>query len=165
MKDATSSLIAHVTALLPEDWRGVPGELFRKGVEFVKTRREPLEQLKELGGRKLVGMANQEFTAAEKNLADAAKSFAEREDKEIDTALKRRTLESAVSKSEADALKARADARKTNAEAALIEVNVASARFDFEKKVADAGMGVLIDESGNLRFIPLTSETKELSAS
>jgi hypothetical protein len=43
-------------------------------------------------------------------LADAAKSFAEREDKKIDAELKRRALESDVSKRQADARKSEFEA-------------------------------------------------------
>jgi hypothetical protein len=117
---------------------------------YAKSRHDLLQEGIELGSRKLVALANQEFTAAEKNLADAAKSFAEREDKQIDAELKRRALES-------DIWKRQEDARKAKAEADLAEINVAQALYDFQKKLAEDGVALTRDPDGTLQFIRVSS--------
>jgi hypothetical protein len=87
-------------------------------------------------------------------LADAAKSFAEREDKQIDAELKRRALESDISKRQADA-------RKANAEADLAEINVAQALYEFQKKLVADGVVLSKDHAGNFTIHSLISHRSE----
>ena len=84
-------LFAKVKALFKEQWRGSPGEKFRRATgtisEFAEKHRirpeDVLEDSVDNGRRKLLGWATQEHSIAEKNYAEAMKSFADAEDRKI----------------------------------------------------------------------------------
>jgi len=82
-------LVALVHAMLPNDWFSKAGETFRNTSEAISTfadehhvqPKELLDEGVELGRRKLEGLANKEY-------AEAVKSFAEAEHTKLQTELK-----------------------------------------------------------------------------
>lgn len=161
-------LVAHVQALLPEDWRSTAGELFRETMHsasrFAGSNGLKPDQLLEegidLGRRKLTGVATKEHAEAEKNYAEAARAFTDQEDKRIETELNRRTFASQIQKREAEARRATADAE-------LAEIQVAKARLELFKEAANIdllenleniGIQLHWDGKGKLTFFPKSNE-------
>src|ERR1019366_7224635 len=74
-------LIARLKALLPNDWKGRPGERFQKATQAISdfaeehhiTPNELLDEGVELGRRKIEGAASHEYAQALKNFAEAEK--------------------------------------------------------------------------------------------
>ena len=153
-------LVAHVRALLPDDWQGAAGEAFREGTQAVSqfaaanglTPENLFEGSIELGRRKLTGVASKEHAEAQKNYAEAVKAFGETEDLKIETALKLRVFES-------DVIKREAEARAAKAAADIAETEAIDKRIDLIKKLKDNGMGLDRDEKGNLIIFPIPKDT------
>ena len=152
-------LVGRVRALLPEDWMGQAGRIFRSGTaaisEFAEENclrpNDVLVEGTDLGRRKITGLASREHAAAEKNYAEATKAFTESEDKKIETELKKRSLESEVSIKEAQA-------RQLHAEANLTEVKALEAQYDLMKKLDEEGLVLHRDDRGNLTLLSVTSQ-------
>jgi len=166
-KDPFTRLIARVTALLQPVWLGLAGELFRarsqSRADFVEGKHllpeDLLESGMELAGRKITGLANQEFAAVQKNLAEAGKASAETEDTKIEVEIKKRTLEIEINKKEAEAHKTEAEARKANAEASLVEIQSLDAQYELAKKLAESGMVLVRDERGKFSVLPKRADS------
>jgi len=129
--------VARVRALLPEDWSSRAGERLRQTVDriasFARKHGISVDEGVALGERKIRGLANKEY-------ADSLKSFAEAEQKKIETELYLRTLESKV--------------RKEQAEARLAEIDVLNAELELMKKLKEMGVVICRDEQGNLAVLP-----------
>ena len=172
-EDVWTWVVAHIRALLPDDWAGTAGELFREGTQAISQFASENDLLPDtlaekgidLAGRKIKGLATQEDAAAQKNYAEAAKAFTEEEDRKIAIELNRRALESDVQKREADAQKAKAEARKASADADLTEIQVMDARFELIRKLEGAGMMLHKDDNGNLAIYLKTTDSAFLLAS
>jgi hypothetical protein len=134
-------IVAHVRALEPRDWKGLPGQYFRKITaaisKFAKKHRvRPSEVLDEgvvLGRRKLEGMASKEYAAAVKDFADA-------EHRKIETELERRSLESRVRKEEADAR--------------LAEIAALNAELELIVKLKEYGVVLKVTDRKVLAVLP-----------
>jgi hypothetical protein len=134
-------LLAHVHALLPEDWFGRAGKRFSGTTdaisEFAHEHQVRPADLAhegvELARTALHGKAN-------KDLAAAVKDFAEAERTKIDAELQRRSLESRI--------------RKEEAEAALAELRVVHSEADLLKKMKELGVVIYKDDSGHLTVLP-----------
>jgi hypothetical protein len=173
-ENAWSWIVAHVLALLPEDWRSSAGEAFRESTQAVSQFAQAnglmaenlLEEGIELGRRKVTGLASKEHAEAERNYAQATKVFTEIEDQKIETALKTRALESDVQKREADA-------RAAVAAADLAEIQVFRAKVELFKEfgpeldllnrtLEENGMLLHRNEKGNLIIFPRPKVTARL---
>jgi hypothetical protein len=140
-KGFISRLVANLRALLPEDWRGRAGELFRNTTqeiaEFAEEHKiKPRDLADEgitLGRRKLEGLANKEFAAALKDFADTERIRVEAE-------LQRRSLESEVKKKEE--------------EARLTGIQRLTAEVELLKKIKEIGVVLRQDKDGNLTALP-----------
>lgn len=144
-KDRTGVLtriVAVVRAMLPEDWRGRAGGVFRGTTEAISrfaeehnvTPEEVVGDAVDLGRRKLEGLANKEY-------ADALKSFAEAEHTKLETELRRRSSESKV--------------RQDEAAARLAELKVLAEEIELLKRLAEGGVVLRRDGKGNLTVLPL----------
>lgn len=159
-------LVAHVQVLLPEDWLGAAGELFREGTQVISQLavtngvmpEDLLEEGLDLGRRKLTGVATKEHAEAEKNYAEAAKAFTEVEDQKIETELKKKVLEFDVQKRQAEARTARANAE-------IAEIKAVKARIVLEKKLREAGVSLYRDQQGNLVISPNVKDVCSLVVS
>jgi hypothetical protein len=132
--ELTSRLIARVTALRFQDWLGNPGRDFRDTTNMLSQLDEPLvppivDEMIELGRRKIDGLANKEY-------AEAAKTFAEAEDRKIDVELKRRSMEMKIRQEEADTR--------------LKELAVIGAEVDLYKKLVEIGVTIRRESDGTL---------------
>jgi hypothetical protein len=133
-------LVGRVIALFPADWRGRAGERFRKTLSAVSAfarrhRLEPSDLVDEsvgLGRRKIEGLANKE-------LAAAARDFADAEQTKIETELKRRSLESKV--------------RFEEATARLEEIRVLTAELSLMRQLSELKVLLRYDERGNLTVL------------
>jgi hypothetical protein len=96
-----------------------------------------LEDSVGLGRHKLEGLANKEF-------AEAAKNFAEAEQKKMDTVLQWRSLESKV--------------RKEEAEARLSELKILDAQIELYRKLKELGVVLRRDANGDLVVLPLPGD-------
>jgi len=146
-------LVARVKALLPEDWLGRAGERFRGTTQSIsdfskeyglfakQVAKEGIKWVARKVDQKLEGLVNKEY-------ADAVKDFAEAEQTEIETELKRRTLQANVRESEAKADLVEAQVRREKLEAGLAELNLV-------KKLQDAGVIPRLDGRGNLLISPI----------
>lgn len=138
-------LVARVRALLPEDWGGRAGARYESTVDTVVEFAEehhlhPTDLASEavnLGRRTLHGKAN-------KDLAAAAKDFAEAEQIKIENELKRRAGES--------------DIRRQEAEARLAEIKVLDAEVELLRKMNEIGVVLHRDNSGRLTVLPLPQD-------
>jgi hypothetical protein len=134
-------LFARIQALFAADWRGQAGKRMRNTTaaisEFAEENdllpREVAAEAVTLGRRKLEGLAHQEYAAAVRN-------FAETENIEIDTELKRRSLESEV--------------RKKAAEARKAEIENLNAELELVQKLKAAGTTIHRDNNGHLTVLP-----------
>jgi len=150
LKGFRDNVIAHVRPLLPTDFLGRAGNRFRETTQKVSDfstehRLRPgylADKSIELGLNKLDGLANKEYAAVLRDFADA-------EDHQIETELKRRSLESKIRKEEADARAADAKARQE-------ELSVVNAEFELCKKLKEAGVVLSRDAHGNLTILPAT---------
>lgn len=167
-------LVAHVQAILPGDWRGKAGELYREGLQAVSQSGankgllpESLgEAVLDLGGHKLAGLANREHAEAEKNYAEATKAFSDTEDKKIETELKRRSLESDLRKREAEARKAVADADLAEFQVLRAKLELfkeVGGEFDLQGKLKSADILLYRNDKGNLTFFPKPNDSASVT--
>lgn len=146
-------IVAHVRALLPEDWFGSAGRKFRETTnvisaattEFIEEHElhpsQILDEAVDLGRTKLTGLAHKEFAAA-------LKDYSETEQAKINVRLQLRTLESKV--------------RKEEAEARLAEIRVVDAEIELLKKLEAVGCGLNRDAAGTLTIFPSRVQAAEL---
>jgi uncharacterized protein YciI len=141
-------LIARLKALLPNDWKGRPGERFQKATQAISdfaeehhiTPNELLDEGVELGRRKIEGAASHEYAQALKNFAEAEKIKTEAE-------LQRRSMETEVSRRAAEA-------RRAHAEAHLAELTALQAELELLQKLKSIGVVLHRDVNGNLTALP-----------
>ena len=149
-KAVMTRLIARIRAMLPEDWFGQAGKRLRDTSQAISDFAEEhrvrpkdlLEDGVESGRKKLEGLANKEY-------AEAAKNFAEAEQKKIEVELLRRSLASKV--------------RKEEAEARLAEAQALDAEVELFKKLAQIGVVLHRDEKGNLTALPVLEHDCDLT--
>jgi hypothetical protein len=128
-------LVARVKALRPKDWLGLAGKRFRAGTqklsEFAEEHHlrlgEVMDEGVELARIKVTGLASQEHAAAEK-------SYAEADDKKIDTELKSRSIEIELERKQAEVQKTLAETEKNYAEAAKAFSESEDKKIDSELK-------------------------------
>ena len=161
-EDTVARLVVRIKALFPADWLGRAGEQFRAGTQAVsdfavQNRLLPEDILQDgvaLGRRKIEGLATVEHAGARKSYAEAEKAFQEGEEKKIEIELKKRSFEVEISQKEANVDKTHEETRKLKAEADLAEINALKARIELQKTLADAGVALHRDESGNFSVLP-----------
>jgi hypothetical protein len=166
-QDVLARLIAHVKALLPSDWAGRAGQQFRSTMakisRFASERelrpQDLVDQGISLGRKKIQGVASLEHSTSEKNYAEAARGFAEAEEKKLTAELKRRALESQLTEAEATA-------RRAIAEARLAEAKALDAEIELMKKLSDAGIILQTDDRGDIIVVrkPNSSDRTTVSA-
>ena len=158
-------LVACIKALLPTDWLGRAGREFRAGTElfseFVKENRLGPEEIVrdgvDFGRRAIEGVASEKHAGAQKNYAEAARTFTEIEDKKIEIELKRRSLETEIEQKRVNVEKTQEEKRKLKAEADLAEINCLKARIDLQKALEGIGVVLQRDERGNFTMLPAAS--------
>jgi hypothetical protein len=137
-------VVTRLRALLPEDWLGKAGRLFRQGTDGIASAFEDAGiPPRELPNRAIALAVDKVEGLAQKDKAAALRDFSEAEERKIDAQLKARSLESRV--------------RKEEAEAALAEINALNARLDLEERLTAAGVVIRRDQHGNFIVSPIDS--------
>jgi hypothetical protein len=141
-----SRVMARVTCLLPEDWRGKAGRRFRNTTTAISDYShehirigERLEGAPDLAWKALEG-------AAQEKHAKALRDYAEEEKSRLDSELKRRTLES-------NARQAKASADKSDSEARVAQIAEMDARLELFDKLKGRNAIPIWDDKGNMTVV------------
>lgn len=141
-----SRVLARVRGLLPDDWRGRAGKLFRETTavvsDFTKEHIRPQERLEEapdLAWKAVEGVANEKY-------AKAMRDYAEEEKQRVETALERRTLESKVRQENATADRLEVESR-------IAQIKELEARIELFDKLKQLGALPVWDSDGNMRVV------------